>query len=701
MDKIKLTIDGHCIETAPGSSLLEAALAADIYIPHLCHHPALKDVGDCKMCVVEIDGTEGPVTSCTTPAVDGMIVHTRTDRLKKARSLSMELMLAAHPSECTSCSKYLKCELQNLIQYLGVSDSRLRKLPMPHVVETENPLLVRDMNRCIQCGRCIRACRELRGCNVLAVLRDGEKTKVGPEHNGLLSDDKCRFCTACVEVCPTAALMDKAEWMDKFPTVEQNLLPCKASCPAGTDVPRYVRFIKEGRYSEAVAVIRQRAPMPMTLGFICTAFCESNCRRGAVNGAVAIRELKKRAALNDDGSWRKNLRMKPKTGRRVAVVGAGPAGLISAYYLAKQGHDVTIYERDAKPGGMLRVGIPEYRLPREVIDGEIDILLETGIQLVPNARIDTPATLLNMGFDAVVAAIGTHRGIRLPVEGKDLPGVLVNTDFLRRAALHDPIPVGERVVVLGGGNVAFDCARTALRLGAKEVVMACLESREKMTANEEEIREGTEEGIRILNSRTFLRIGDDDGRMGVLCDEVASFSFEKDGRLKLETVPDSRHFLEADTVIFAAGQIVDIPEGFGLETTRGNRIVVNEHATSMTGVFAAGDAVNGTSSVIQSIASGRGAASAVDRYLGGDGDIEEVLAPIEEPNPWLGEDGLFVGMERNHPFCRAADERSRDFADVVAPFPEETAVCEASRCMQCDLRLKIEKPRFYGDFAVK
>lgn len=701
MEKIKLIIDGHAVEAEPGVSLLEAALAADIYIPHLCHHPILKDVGDCKLCVVEIEGRNGLLTSCTTKAEPGMVVRTRTDRAKHARNLSMELMLAAHPSECTSCSKYLKCELQNLIQYLGVSDSRLRKLPMPHPVETENPLLVRDMNRCVQCGRCVRACRELRGANVLQVLRDGEKTKVGPTHDGLLADEKCRFCTACVEVCPTAALMDKASLMEKFPTVEQNLLPCKASCPAGTDVPRYVRFIKEGKYSEAAAVIRQRAPMPMTLGYICTAFCEANCRRNEVNGAVSIRELKKLAARNDQGLWRTNSRMKPKTGRKVAVVGAGPAGLVSAFYLAKQGHEVTVYERESRPGGMLRVGIPEYRLPREVIDGEIGILLETGVTLVPNTRIDTPAALLEQGFDAVVTAIGTHLGVRLPVEGRDLPGVLVNTEFLRRAALHDPLPVGDRVVVLGGGNVAFDCARTAVRLGAKDVVMACLESREKMTANDEEIREGQEEGIRILNSRTFVRIGDETGRMGVLCDEVASFSFGPDGRLMLETVPDSRHFLEADTVIFAAGQIVDISEGFGLETTRGNRIVVDGHATSARGVFAAGDAVNGTSSVIQSIASGRGAASAVDRYLGGDGDIEEVLAPFEEADPWLGEDGAFAAMPRNHAACRAGALRVKDFDDVVTPFDRETGTCEASRCLQCDLRLKMEKPRFYGEFAHK
>lgn len=701
MGKIVLTIDNIKVEAQEGMSVLEAALAADIYIPHLCHHPNLPDAGECKMCVVEIEGKDGILTSCTTKAEDGMVVKTKTDKLKHARSLSMELMLASHPSECTSCTKYLKCELQNLIQYIGVSDARLRKIPMMYPIVTENPLFVRDLNRCILCGRCVRACQELRGCKVLDYVRDGEKTYIGTEHGGLLADDNCRFCTACVEVCPTGALMDKAEAMAKFPKVEESLLPCKASCPAGTDVPKYVRFIKEGKYPEAVAVIRQKAPFPLTLGYVCMAFCEANCRRLDVNDAVSIRELKKFASLNDNGMWKQNSKIKPATGKKVAVIGAGPAGLTAAYYIAKQGHEVTVFEKQSYPGGMLRVGIPEYRLPREVIDAEIKEIENAGVKIVTNTDITSVDRLLDEGYSAVLAAIGTHKGARLPIEGKDLDFVMVNTDFLRDVSLHKEVKIGERVVVLGGGNVAFDCARTAKRLGAKEVTIACLEDREHMLASADEIQEGQEEGIKILNSKTFEKIVFENGVGGVVCSEVESFHFDEDKRLVLNVVPDSQHIIEADTVIFAVGQSVDIPEGYGLQTGRGNTIVVDNYQTSKTGVFAAGDDVMGTASVVQAIAAGRGAASAIDKFLGGDGDIDEVLVNVDEPDQYIGKEEKFAYRERKVPACVPAEERISSFEMHIHPFKEGVARCEAERCLQCDLRLKMDKVKFWGDYSHK
>lgn len=699
IEMIAFTIDGKKVEAEKGSSILRAALHADIYIPHLCSHPDLPDAGECKMCIVEIEGREGVFTSCTTPAEDGMAVYTDSDKVKHLRTLSMELMLASHPSDCTSCPQYLKCELQSLIQYVGASDTRLRKLPMTEDIQTENPLFIRDMNRCIKCGRCVRACRQLRGCNVIDYRKKDGKTWIGTRTGGLLADENCRFCCACVEVCPTGALRDKDEWMSKFPKREENLLPCKASCPAGTDVPRYVRLIREGRYAEAVAVVRERVPFPLTLGYICMAFCEANCRRSALNEAVSIRELKKYASLQDTGLWKKNKRKMPPTGKKVAVIGAGPAGMTAAYYLSSLGHEVTVFEKLPYAGGMLKVGIPEYRLPCHVFGEEIRAILENGVRLKLNSEIRSLDSLMEEGYSAVLVAIGTHKGIRLPIEGNDLEGVLVNTDFLRAASLKEKIAVGKNVLVLGGGNVAFDCARSAVRMGAGAVSMACLEARDNMTASADEIRAGLEEGITIVNSQTFHRVVRTETGLGVVCSDVESFCFDENRRLKLNIRPDSEHTLNADTVIFAVGQRSDIPPEYGIAADRGNRIVVDRYRTDKQGIFAAGDAVLGTSSVVQSIASARGAAEEIDRYLGGRGDIREVLAPAEQSAPYIGEAEKFAASERQAAECDPADRRTGGFAEYERPLSAEAAHKEAERCLQCDLRLRIQKVKFWGDYS--
>ncbi|RCX16025.1 NADPH-dependent glutamate synthase beta subunit-like oxidoreductase [Anaerobacterium chartisolvens] len=701
MGNIKLTIDGISVEAEKEMTVLQAALAAGIYIPHLCHHPSLPDVGQCKLCVVEIADRDGVQTSCTTMAEDGMVIKTKTDRLNHMRTLSMELMLAAHPSECTSCPKYLKCELQTLIQYLGVSDARLRKLSYNFPIETGNPLFVRDMNRCILCGRCVRACRTLRGAEAIDYKKDNEKVYIGTENGGLLADENCKFCCACVEVCPTGALRDKEEVVSGFNKAEEALLPCKASCPAGTDVPRYVRLIKEGKYSEAVAVIRERVPFPLTLGYICMHFCESGCRREAVNEAVSVKELKKFAAMRDNGLWKENSKIAPLTGKKVAVIGSGPAGLTSAYYLVKQGHDVTIYEKLSSPGGMLRVGIPEYRLPRSVIDNEISEITDAGVRIVYNTDIKDLNSLSSLGYDAVLIAIGTHKGVRLPIPGSDLKGVMVNTDFLLKSSLGKKVETGSRVLVLGGGNVAFDCARVAKRLGASEVSMACLESRANMTASAEEVEQGLEEGIVIHNSRTFSKIISENGSLGVECSEVDNFYFDDNRKLVINTVPDSLHVLYADTVIFAAGQIVDLPEEYGVESGRANIIKSENYQTNKAGVFAVGDCITGTTSVVQAIAGGRGAAAAIDKYLGGDGVIDEVLAPCEEPGAFIGKEERFAHRERKQISCKPVEERINNFDEFEQAFDAETAHCEAERCLQCDLRLRIPKVKLWGDYAHK
>ncbi|MEW6424514.1 MAG: FAD-dependent oxidoreductase [Bacillota bacterium] len=704
MPAVVLTIDGKEVQTEKGKTVLAAALEAGIYIPHLCRHPDLAPLGACRLCLVEIEGRPGPVASCTTPAEDKMVVKTRTPQQDRLRRLALELILAAHPPDCTACPKYLKCELQSLAQYLGITDQRLRRRQKPFPVNTGNPLFVHDFTRCILCGRCVQACNELRGAGVLNFVGRGRETHIGTAFGLPLAEAGCRFCGACVEACPTGALRDKEEALLPGKNRQEALVPCRSTCPAQIDIPRYVRYIKEGKYPEAAAVIREKVPFPAVLGRVCNHPCEANCRRGKVNAPVAIRELKRFAAARDDGRRKKNTRKPSSTGRRVAVVGAGPAGLTAAYCLARLGHGVTVFEALPLPGGMLRVGIPAYRLPKEILDAEIKEIEEAGVEIKTGAKVTSLDPLFKEGYSAVLVAAGTHRGQKLSIPGAGLPGVLTGVDFLRAVNLGAKVPLGKKVLVLGGGNVAFDCARVALRLGAAEVLLACLEPAENMLADPEEIVEAKEEGVVVYPSRTFTGIVDRGGRpAGVACREIRSFSFDEEGRLRLDVVEGSEHILPADTVIFATGQRPEVPPEFGLATGRGGVILADPEtlSTGKEGVFAAGDAVTGTASVVAAVAAGRKAAAAIDRYLGGDAVIDEKLAPAEEPSPRLGREEGFAFLPRRQAPLAPAEERHAGFAEAACGLGEEDAREEARRCLQCDLRLKISPVKFWADYSLR
>ena len=677
---LHLTIDGRSIEPAAGATILEACLDAGIYIPHLCAHRDLHPAGVCRLCVVEVEGRDGLVTSCTTPAEDGMRVSTGTDLVRRVRKVSAELMLANHPAECTSCPVYLKCELQSLMQYLEFTDARIRKRTNLTPPVGSNPLIVHDMVRCILCGRCVRACSELRGVNALTFVEKNGNLMVGPQGGGSLAQAGCKFCGACVEVCPTGSIRDQLAVFEKYKSKKAALVPCRETCPAGIDIPRYVRFVKAGEEGSATAVVREKVPFPGTLGHVCDHPCEADCRRGEVNEPVAIKKIKRYATEHDDGAWRAKGYRKAPTGKRVAVAGAGPAGLTAAYYLAKSGHQVTVFDRLVRPGGMLCAGLPTYRLPREVLDREIAHIQSVGVQIRCGVEVQSVEALREQGYDAVLVAVGAHQGVKLSIPGRDLPGVMLSTEFLKRVNLAEAPPVGDRVVVLGGGNVAFDCAGVARRLGAREISVACLEPRDAMRAGEEEIAEALEEGTLLYNAYTFDEIIESDGRAaGVRCRRVSSCVFDLDGVPDICIEEGSEVVLPADTVIFAVGQRPDLANGFGVELGRGNRVVVNDATgciTGLPGVFAAGDAVRGTTSVVTAIADGRAAASAIDLYLGGDGVIDEALAPVAPKRTWIGREEGYAALPR----C-----------------PDEPD--EAARCLQCDLRLEITPERFWGEYA--
>ena len=696
-----IIIDGKQIETDGSKCVLEVALQNGIYIPHLCHHPNLPENGSCRMCMVEVAGQEGMTPSCMLMPEDGMIITTKSEKLKEHRALALDLLLAGHPEDCSTCPKYGNCELQTLIQYIGGASADMKAYSRGFSEWSENPLIDHDMNRCVLCGRCVRACKDLRGVGILDYTKEGKEFYIGTLHGKLLKDENCRFCQACAEVCPTGTIRDRLLMNNKENKPREDVIvPCKATCPAHTDVPRYIRFVKEGKYDEAAAVIREKVPFPETLGRVCNHECELNCKRGDVNEAMSIREIKRFAAVHDTGKyWQGKGKQLPATGKKVCVVGGGPAGMTAAYYLRKQGHEVTLKEALPSVGGMLSYGIPSYRLPRECVAAEYSWIEKAGVKTEVNTRVDDIIGL-RKEYDAVVVAIGAHAGVRLPIPGSDLPQVLLNIDFLRNASLGKETGMGRKVVILGGGNVAFDCARTAVRLGAEEVHLACLEDREHMTASEEEILEAQEEGVKIYPARTFEAITGDEKVTGVDFMNVLSFTFDENRRAVIKKEEGSEQHIDADTVIFATGQRPEITEAAGLTLGRGNSIVVAENTlmTEKDGIFAAGDAVYGTKSVIKAIASGRDAASSVDRYLGGDGDISEVLAPVEKPDDKIGLIEGFGCQSREAAEKLGVSERKNSFCEMDFGISEGNICKEAGRCLQCDLRLNIAAPRLWGDY---
>lgn len=701
METIKITIDDQEIETQVGKSVLESSLGGGIYIPHICHHSDLSPIGACRLCIVEIEGMEGLPTSCTTPVTDGMVIRTKSSEIDHMRRLAMELILAGHPADCGTCVKYLNCELQSLKQYLMDDHLSVKRRGKLFGVTSSNPLFLHDPNKCILCGRCVRACHELRGVGVLFYKKKGKETFIGTAEGLPLADSGCRFCGACAEVCPTGAIMDKEEFA-KGKSRKAALVPCKNTCPAEIDVPRFIRLIRNKNYSASTAVIREKVPFPMVLGYVCDHPCESPCRRGEVNQSISIRNLKRFAAEHDvEKLWKKNLINKSATDKKVAIIGSGPAGVTAAYYLAIQGHSVTVLESLPFTGGMLRYGIPEYRLPRNVIDSEIKDIEEMGVEIRTNTRVESIDKLLGDGYDAILVAVGAHKGIKLNIPGSKGEGVLVNTDFLRAASEGTPVELGKKVIVLGGGNVAFDCARVARRLGAEKVALACLETKPNMPAACDEIDQGEEEGITVYPSRTFTKIVRENGKIkGVELIEVESFSFDEDNQLELVLVDDSKHILEADTVIFAIGQKPEVPEGFELDKTSNGLIEVDSYSllTNRDEVFAAGDATTGTASVIKAIASGRKAAIAIDKFLGGRGVIDAKLIPLTEPDKYLGPGTGFAALTSCGETCSLPDERVQSFCKVVEDMDEKAAEYESNRCLQCDLRLKIEQVKFWGNY---
>ncbi len=458
---------------------------------------------------------------------------------------------------------------------------------------------------------------------------------------------------------------------------------CQNACPAGINVPRYIRLIQQGKPGEAVAVIREKVPFPAVLGYVCLHFCESKCRRGDVDEALCIKLLKRFAADHDNGSWKRNSKVLPASGKKVAVIGSGPAGLTAAYYLAKQGHKVTVLEAAPVLGGMMRLGIPEFRLPRAILEREIAEVKAVGVEMKVNSRVESLDRLFQEGYDAIFAGIGAQRSRGMGIQGEDAAAVLNGTDFLRDVNLGVRTTIGERVLVIGGGNAAIDASRTALRLGAKEVVIAYRRTYGAMPASPEEVKEALEEGVKIDFLVTPVNVSSLNGRLRVEFVRMELRSTDESGRRQPVPMKGSEFYGEYDTMIKNIGDLPDVPVGFGLSVARGGEIKVDPDtlATSREGVFAGGDVVSGPASVIEAIAAGRQAAISIDRYLGGNGDIDEKLAPPEEVQPYsIGE-----GEKRRPPMKMLANDKRKGFSLVELGLDRDEAIEEAGRCLRCDL----------------
>ncbi|UCC59368.1 MAG: FAD-dependent oxidoreductase [Dehalococcoidia bacterium] len=730
---VKLHIDDVEVEIEEGKTVLEAAHHAGIYIPALCAHPDLppaqgqkpesviylggqpyessdthKEYQGCRLCIVEVEGMAEPQTSCTLPAADGMKVSTSTPAVQELRREHLKAILARHPHSCLTCSqregcspfescpqslpvqerccsKLGYCELQPMCDFIGIKDDTPRYIHRGLPVKKDEPLFTQDYNFCIGCTRCVRACRDLRGVSALGfVSRDGEiiAGTIAPS----LQESGCKFCGACVEVCPTGALLD----LDiKRAERESALVPCTNACPAGINVPQYVRLISEGKYEDALAVIRQRVPFPGVLGRVCIHPCETVCRRGQLNEPIAICTLKRFAA--DQVSETQSAAKAEPTGKKAAIVGSGPAGLTAAYYLTKCGHCVTVFEALPEPGGMMRFGIPKYRLPRDVLDAEIGNIKDSGVEVRTEIQIDSLDTLWNEGFNAVFLAMGAQKSRSLGVEGESIPGISHGVEFLRQASGADSPPqVNDTVVVIGGGNVAVDVARTALRLGAKKVEMVALEQPHEMPALPEEIEATQEEGITIHHGWGPCRISGN-GTIEKVELKRCTCVFDKDGRF-CPTYDETDLFtLEADQIIVAIGQTPDVPDDFEVQIIGDGKVKVDSEtlATNVKGVFAGGDVVSGPASVIEAIAAGRKAAASIDGYLGGSGDIDETPSKAEKANPWLGRDEGFTARGRAAVPCLPIASRTGEFSEVALGFNKAIAAEESGRCLQCDLRLQI------------
>ncbi len=600
---------------------------------------------------------------------------------KAAEVMGVEVGLAEPPKSFNPCSGGLRAA--DKFVYLGVNTCRAQAA----LSGGQRACAV----GCIGLGDCVAACQF-------------DAIKMGPEGYPVVAEEKCVGCGACETVCPKYVMKVKtmSERLMHFNCIDDRLAPCRQTCPAEIDIPQYVAQIREGDYEGAVNTIRERNPFLLSCGRVCPHPCETNCRRGIEDEPVSINQLKRFVADYEMNSGeRLPIATAPETRKRIAVIGGGPAGLTCAYFLRRLGHQVNIFEAMPKMGGMLRYGIPEYRLPKEVLDWEIQSILDLGVDYHTNVKFGLDfdlSSLVASGFDAIFMGIGAWKDASLRVEGEDLNGCYTGIDFLSRLAGGEAFPLGRTAAVIGGGNTAIDCTRNLIRLGVEKVYIVYRRTRGEMPANEVEIDAAEHEGVEFLFLAAPVKVkGDDDGKVTHL--EYLKMELGKpdaSGRRRPVPIEGSETLLETDVVITAIGQSPDVSfterskkRLAELNTTRWNTIDVDP-ATLQSNIpylFAAGDAATGPSLVVEAIGGGRRAARSIHQYVMG----QQVNAQKKELGKDLIAETIFDQVDGVIKNTRApmpelpVEERICSFIEVDQVLTEDSARGESNRCLSCCL----------------
>ncbi len=569
------------------------------------------------------------------------------------------------------------------------------------------------------------------GCSCFA-LRVAEmfraKNAIRSNFTAKIDKEKCVACGQCVENCQTNAIKLGQKNCINNPTVsdaynsdvsipwdsktynidyrtnrsdvmDSGTAPCKAVCPAHIPVQGYIKLASMGRYTEALELIKKENPFPAVCGRICNKACEQACTRGIVDASVAIDDIKKFIADKDlDASTRFVPKMLNQIGRpyteKIAVIGAGPAGLSCAYYLAVKGYPVTVFEKEDKLGGMLTLGIPGFRLDKAVVNAEIDILRELGVEFKTGVEVGKDVSLPQLraeGYKAFYLGIGASRGTKLGVPGEELAGVFTGIDFLRDVNLEKPVSIGKRVAVVGGGNVAIDVARTALRLGAEDVTIVYRRSRDEMPAAADEIAEAEEEGVRFMYLAAPVEVLGS-GKVSGMKVEVMELG-EADAKGRRKPVGTGKfETLELDAVISAIGQKIDlggISAGTGIQLSSKGAVMVDElsYQTGEPDVFAGGDVVTGPKFAIDAIAAGKEASISIHRYVH-PGQTQHLGRDHRDYKPLDAKTvavsiGSFDTAPRQKAACGSAEEARRTFKDLRGDLTEEQIKKEVKRCLGC------------------